>query len=105
LGTAYGPHVRDVDLLVLNTVNASWRRRIDAATLAACLGGTRSQRNWSAHVRTFFEDVPREAMLRFMVAHRLEPRAVLETYRTLRGRVEAGNDALEGWLAELADAA
>lgn len=93
----------DIDRLVLNTVNAPWRRRIDAASLAGCLMGGAGLQGWSEHVRTFFEDVPREAMLRFMVAHQLDPRAVLETYRVLTtGAADAG---LAEWLAELATAA
>jgi hypothetical protein len=94
----------DIDRLVLNTVNAPWRRRIDAASLAACLAGGAGVRGWSEHVRTFFEDVPREAMLRFMLAHRLAPRAVLDAYRAVVG-TGAADAELEAWLAELAAAA
>jgi hypothetical protein len=94
----------DVDLLVTNTVNASWRHAIDAATLAGCLAGRTPAGRWSEHVRTFFEDVPREAMLRFIAAHRLPPRAVLATYRALLSGAPRHDD-LEAWLVELAGAA
>lgn len=102
---AYCPRVADVDLLVLNTVNASWRRHIDATTLAACLAGTERQGSWSEHVRTFFEDVPREAVFRFLLAHQLSARAVLRTYRELIPTAERLHGDLERWLAELAEAA
>jgi hypothetical protein len=94
----------DVDRLVLNTVNAPWRRRIGAVSLVGCLREGAGLQRWSEHVRTFFEDVPREAMLRFMVAHRLAPGTVLETYRTVMGS-EAADAGLEAWLTELAAAA
>jgi hypothetical protein len=97
--------VPDVDLLVLDTVNASWRRAIDAPTLLACLRGGGSAAAWPEHLRTFFEEVPREAMLRLIVAHRLPADRMLALYRTLFAPDERGHDGIEDWLAELADAA
>jgi hypothetical protein len=95
----------DVDRLVLNTVNAPWRRQIDALALTACLEGARPMGRWSEHVRTFFEDVPREAMFRFFVAHRISPRAVLCSYRNLVSPSKHAHGDLEDWLAELAEIA
>lgn len=95
----------DVDALVLGSVNASWRRTIDAAALVACLQGTRSSNQWASHLRTFFEDVPREAILRFMLAHELSAGRVLATYRGCFPPDERDHDGIDGWLAELADAA
>lgn len=61
----------DIDALILGTVNVSLRRSIDAATLARCLEAGTPPLGWLEHVRAFFEDVPREAMSRFLLAHRL----------------------------------
>lgn len=95
----------NVDALVLGTVNASWRRAIDSETLAACLRGDPRAERWMSHVRTFFEDVSREAMLRFMLAHELTAFRTLATYRDCFAPDERDHDGIDGWLAELADAA
>lgn len=95
----------DVDALVLGTVNASWRRTIDATTLVACLRGDVRSEQWVPHVRTFFEDVPREAILRFMLVHELTASRTLATYRACFAPDERDHDGIDGWLAELADAA
>jgi hypothetical protein len=97
--------VADVDLLVLDTVNASWRRAITAPTLLACLRGEGDVAAWPEHLRTFFEEVPREAMLRRIVAHRLPADRMLALYRALFAHDERGHDGIEAWLTELADAA
>ena len=96
--------VANVDALVLNTVNASWRHAIDAPTLVGILEG-RDPGEWVEHVRTFFEDVPREAILRFVLAHELPARRLLATYREIVPVDEREDDGIDGWLAELADAA
>lgn len=95
----------DVDLLVVNTVNAPWRRHIDAATLAACLTGAADASVWEEHVRTFFEDVPREAMYRFIHAHGLAPSRLRATYHSLFSSDERCHGDLDAWLDELAGAA
>jgi hypothetical protein len=95
----------DVDALVLGSVNASWRRRIDAPTLAACLSGEDAGADWEVHVRTFFEDVPREAVLRFLLAHDVTAAAALAVYRKHFSPDERNHDGIDAWLAELADAA
>jgi len=100
----YGAPVADIDALVLNSVNASWRRSIDAATLVACLRGAREPAEWADHVRAFFEDVPREALYRFVLAHEVPPGCLLATYRALV-TPEERHGGLESWLAGLADAA
>jgi hypothetical protein len=64
--------VADVDCLILGSVNASLRRTIDAPTLIDALNGGAALNSWPEHVRAFFEDVPREAMMRFMLLHRLD---------------------------------
>jgi len=98
----YRASVADVDALVLGTVNASWRRAIDASTLADCLMGRRAPGEWIEHVRTFFEDVPREAVFRFLLARALPPAAVLATYRAVTREEERRHGDLDTWLAELA---
>jgi hypothetical protein len=73
--------------------------------LIAYLGGERDDDDWLEHVRTFFEDVSHEAMLRFMVTHALPAARLLDTYRRISDDDGQRNDGLDRWLAELADAA
>lgn len=100
----YGRPVPDVDTLVLASVNASLRRTIDADTLATCLARARIDDGWGEHLHAFFEDVPREAMFRFMIARALSAARVLVTYRALHG-AEPPDAELTAWLTGLADAA
>jgi hypothetical protein len=97
--------VANIDALVLTTVNASWRRDIDAAELVSCLRGEPGRDAWLEHVRTFFEDVPREAIFRFMFTHGIPAERLLATYRDTFDPDERQDDGIGAWLAELADAA
>lgn len=95
----------NVDALVLATVNASWRRAVGAPELVSCLRGERGDHLWGEHVRTFFEDVPLEAIFRFMLAHDIPAARLLATYRETCGADERHDDGIGAWLAALADAA
>jgi hypothetical protein len=99
----YGGAVPDVDALVLNTVNASWKRAIGAAELAACLAGDGAIASWEHHLRTFFVEVPLEAMLRFMIAHDIGPADAYAVYRRLMAH-ERIDERVDTWLRDLAAA-
>jgi len=101
----YRQLMADIDLLVVNAVNASMRRAIDFETLLACLEGRGDLGPYQEHLKAFFEEVPREAVFRFMLAHELQPRVVLDCYRTLFPPEERCHGDLDTWLGELADAA
>jgi hypothetical protein len=92
----------DVDAIGLATVNAAWRRRIDAATLAACLSDPARVEGWPDHLATFFSEAPREAIDRFLAAHRLDPAAARAAWSAVRETTGAEDPALEEWLGELA---
>lgn len=94
----------DADLLVLNTVNASLRRPIDAARLAGCLGQREPIEPWLPHLAAFATEVPREAVLAFLMRHRLDAIVVRDTLREVARRTSYRNEPLEQWLAEMAAA-
>jgi hypothetical protein len=104
VAAAYRRRVRDIDALVLSTVNAPWRRSIDVDRLTSCLRGEGDVEEWNEHLRTFFEDVPLEAIFRFILAHRLPPKRLRDVYRRVVG-TENGGDGIDSWLADLAAAA
>jgi hypothetical protein len=97
--------VADIDLLVKNSVNASMRRAIPASKLLACLGGTADCEPWKEHLRALFEEVPREALFRFVLAHGISPRTLRQQYRALFSAKERQHGDLDAWLDELANSA
>ena len=94
----------DVDCLVLGSVNAAMRRAIDVPALVDALGGGPAVHLWPEHVRAFFEEVPREAIFRFMLAHRLNGTRVSTTCRTVTEESPHSVD-LATWIAELSHVA
>ena len=92
----------NVDQLVLGSVNASLRRVIDAPTLVAALADPVLARQWGTHLDAFFEDVPREALLRFVRLHCIDPARLLDTYRRLSSTEHECDEELDRWLTELA---
>ena len=57
-----------MDKLVLATVNAPYKRNIDAATLRDCLAKLDLD-PWLVHVATFFTDVAPELVFKFADQH------------------------------------
>jgi hypothetical protein len=86
-------------------VNASMRRAIPATKLLACLAGTADCELWKEHLRALFEEVPREALFRFALAHGISPHTLRQHYRALFSAEERQHGDLNAWLDELADLA
>jgi len=71
------------DRLVLSTVNAPYRRRIDAETLAQCLQSGNWDK-WTVHIATFFVDVRPDVIVRFAERHAIDLETIARAYGILR---------------------
>lgn len=91
--------------MALGTVNASLGRKIDAATLRACLAGAEPVEPWFSHLDTLFAEVPLETIERVIAETGVPPRRVLDVYRQIRDGHGRFSPSREHWLAGLADAA
>ena len=88
------------DRLVLSTVNAPYRRRIDADTLAQCLRSGERE-DWTVHVATFFVDVEPELVVRFAERHAISVETIAKTYRSVRDETGERSPQLEAELVKL----
>lgn len=88
------------DRLVLSTVNAPYRRRIDAETLAQCLRSGAAGA-WTVHVATFFVDVRPELVVRFAERHAIDLETLTRTYRSVRDETGERSPRLEAELVGL----
>jgi hypothetical protein len=93
-----------VDTLVLATVNAPYKRTIDAETLAQCLAQAEAG-DWPVHVATFFTDVRAKLLFAFATAHGLSKSKLAEAYFASKKRTGEQNPDLEAELVTLATAA
>ena len=86
--------VTRIDNLVLGTVNASWRRSIDADTLAQAIasGGVDE---WLVHLATFFSEVRAPLIRDFAAAHGISPAQLAASYTQVRERTGERNCSLE----------
>jgi PHD/YefM family antitoxin component YafN of YafNO toxin-antitoxin module len=96
-----GPDAPAVDKLVLATVNAPYKRSIDAAALRACLAG-RDLDPWLVHVATFFTDVAPELVLEFAERHGISRSALAKAYRAMTRKTGERNPHLEAALVRMA---
>lgn len=94
---------REVDDLVLGTVNAPYKKSITAAALAKRLASGKSA-PWTVHIATFFTDVKPNLILEFAETHGISKRTLGATYRALKAATGEGNPALEAALDQLASA-
>jgi len=92
------------DKLVLATVNAPYKRAIDARTLAGCLAKAEPG-VWSVHLATFFTDVSPKLVLAFATAHGVSKSKLAEAYLVTKKRTGEKNSDLEAELVPLAAAA
>lgn len=92
------------DRLVLSTVNAPYRRRIDAKTLVQCLRSGNFA-TWTVHVATFFVDVRPELVVRFAERHAINLETMARTYRSVRDETGERSPRLEDELVRLEVAA
>lgn len=94
---------REVDDLVLGTVNAPYKRSITAAALAKSLVSGKSE-PWTVHVATFFTDVKPQLIFEFAEMHGISRRVLASSYRALKTATGERNPALEAILDQLAPA-
>ncbi|WP_271502408.1 hypothetical protein [Bradyrhizobium sp. CCBAU 11357] len=92
---------KDVDQLVLGTINAPYRRTINSTDLVACLM-SRDWQNWIAHVVTFFTEVRPELVLQFARLHAIPIRDLVAAYHAMTSATGETNPALERAFERLA---
>jgi hypothetical protein len=102
-GLARKMTTKQVDALVLSTVNAPYRRMIDAAVLAGCLAKAEAGK-WSAHLATFFTEVSPDLVLAFAAAHDLSKSELAHAYLATKRRTAERNEDLEARLGSVATA-
>lgn len=100
-GPGLRPDVSAVDKLVLATVNAPYKRSIDAATLRDCLA-RRDLDPWLVHVATFFTDVAPELVFEFADRHGISRSRLAKAYRAVKRKTGERNPKLEADLVALA---
>lgn len=93
-----------VDNLVLGTVNAPWKRNIDADALA-CAVSTGQVEGWLVHVATFFSEVRSGLILAFAKSHHISAPALLAAYAKVKALTGEANDTLEADLVAMGCAA
>jgi hypothetical protein len=90
-----------VDKMVLATVNAPYKRSIDAATLRKCLA-TQELDRWLVHVATFFNVVAPEFVFKFADQHGISRSALRKAYLEMRRRTGERNSNMEDHLVAMA---
>lgn len=96
-----GPDASAVDKLVLATVNAPYKRNIDAATLRDCLL-KRDLERWPVHVATFFTDVAPNLVFKFADQHGISRSALAKAYLAMKRKTGERNPTLEAPLVAMA---
>jgi hypothetical protein len=92
------------DQLVVGTVNAPYRREIDAETLAALLASGEPG-GWLVHLATLFTDVRPELVIRFAAGRGIPASQVAAVYERIKDLTGERNLALEDAFSRLARAA
>ena len=95
---------KEVDELVLASVNAPYKRTIGAATLASCLEKGEPGK-WPVHIATFFTDVSPDLVLAFADAHGLSKSQLARAYFAMKRRTGEQNLDLEARFGSVATAA
>jgi hypothetical protein len=95
---------KSVDKIVLATVNAPYRRTIDAGTLTGCLARAEAD-HWLVHVATFFTDVSPELVFAFAAEHGLSKSRLARAYFACKKKTGEQNPDLEAELVSLATSA
>ena len=90
-----------VDKLVLATVNAPYKRSIDAATLRNCLA-KHDLDQWLVHIATFFTDVASELVFKFADQHGISRSALAKAYLAMKKKTGERNPDLETDLVPMA---
>lgn len=95
------PSAIAVDRLVLATVNAPYKRAIDATTLQASLTKLDLDQ-WLVHVATFFTDVAPELVFKFADQHGISRSKLAKAYLAVKRRTGERNPNLEADLVPMA---
>jgi hypothetical protein len=93
-----------IDNLVLGTVNAPWKRSIDADTLARAVS-TGEVGDWLVHLATFFSEVRSGLVLAFANAHHITMPDLSAAYTRVKGLTGEYNAALEVDLVRMGNSA
>jgi hypothetical protein len=101
VGPDCGPNTLAVDKLVLATVNAPYKRSIDAATLQNCLARIDLD-PWLVHIATFFTDVAPELVFKFADRHGIPRSTLAKAYLAMKKRTGERNPVLETDLVAVA---
>jgi hypothetical protein len=96
--------VSAVDMLVLSTVNAPYKREITVSALEECLAKAEPGA-WPVHVATFFTDVRPSLVFRFAESHGIGRSELAEAYSAMKTITGESNPELEAALVELATVA
>ncbi|MHB1926591.1 MAG: hypothetical protein ACYCRD_04915 [Leptospirillum sp.] len=89
---------KGIDGLVTGAISKCWRREIDAGTLVSILSGQREADDWSPHLGLFFEELSMESIIRFLLAHELNPTLLVRAYGRHLARGGGRRLALEEWI-------
>ena len=89
--------VRNVDAIVLGTINAPWKRSISAEDLITCVATT-SLDVWLPHLAVFFTEVSCDLIIEFARFHDISTSQLSKCYRELKSRTGEHNDLLESRL-------
>ncbi len=95
------PDTSAVDKLVLATVNAPYKRSINAATLRNCLAKLDLDQ-WLVHVVTFFTDVAPELVFKFADQHGISRSTLAKAYLAMKKKTGEQNPDLETGLVPVA---
>ncbi|MEJ2624879.1 MAG: hypothetical protein P8Z80_10150 [Pseudolabrys sp.] len=93
--------VDNLDKLVLATVNAPYKRNIDAATLRNCLAKADLD-PWLVHVATFFTDVAPQLVLKFADLHGISKSKLAKAYLAMTRKTRERKPDLEASLVPMA---
>ncbi|EPY02957.1 hypothetical protein [Magnetospirillum fulvum] len=89
--------VSPVDRLVLGTVNAPWKRSVEADALATAIivGPDNGWDGWQIHVVTFFSEVRPHLIREFADQHEIAWATVRQRYQEIREETAEVNLELE----------
>ncbi|WP_451984792.1 hypothetical protein [Azospirillum endophyticum] len=96
--------VEAIDNLVLGTVNAPFKRSLDAETLAESVKSADVD-TWLSHVVVFFIEVKAHLVIAFAKAHGITIAELQVTYAKIKALTGEINRALDAELSGLANAA
>lgn len=89
-----------IDNLVLGTVNAPWKRSIDANTLARLIASGQVD-GWLVHLATFFAEVRSGLIMAFARGHGIAMSALMATYAEVKAQTGEANADLENALGRV----